>query len=45
MIQDYNKSLGVATYKTSDDMSEKLKRSLPDIEELKSCYNRIADER
>ncbi|WP_065218953.1 MULTISPECIES: PDDEXK nuclease domain-containing protein [Butyricimonas] len=35
VIQDYNKPLGVATYKTSDDMPEKLKRALPDIEELK----------
>ena len=35
VIQDYNKPLGVATYKTSDDMPEKLKQALPDIEELK----------
>ncbi len=35
VIQDYDKPLGVATYKTSDDMPEKLKRTLPDIEELK----------
>lgn len=35
VIQDYNKPLGVATYKTSDDMPERLKRALPDIEELK----------
>lgn len=35
VIQDYDKPMGVATYKTSDDMPEKLKRALPDIEELK----------
>ncbi len=35
VIQDYDKPLGVATYKTSDEMPEKLKQSLPDIEELK----------
>lgn len=35
VIQDYNKPLGVATYKTSNDMPEKLKRALPNIEELK----------
>ncbi|WP_099291755.1 MULTISPECIES: YhcG family protein [unclassified Butyricimonas] len=35
VIQDYDKPLGVATYKTSDNMPEKLKRALPDIEELK----------
>ena len=35
VIQDYDKPLGVATYKTSDEMPEKLKRALPDTEELK----------
>ena len=35
VIQDYNKPLGVATYKTSDEMPEKLKQALPDTEELK----------
>ena len=35
VVQDYDKPLGVATYKTSDEMPEKLKQSLPDIEELK----------
>ena len=35
IIQDYDKPLGVATYKTSDEMPEKLKQALPDIEELK----------
>lgn len=36
VIQDYDKPLGVATYKTSDEMPEKLKQALPDIEELKN---------
>ncbi len=35
IIQDYSKPMGVATYKTSKDMSEDLKKALPDIEELK----------
>ena len=35
VIQDYDKPLGVATYKTSDEMPERLKQALPDIEELK----------
>ena len=35
VIQDYNKPMGVATYKTAKDMSEELKNALPDIEELK----------
>lgn len=36
VIQDYDKPLGVATYKTSDEMPKKLKQALPDIEELKN---------
>jgi len=35
MIQDYTHPMGVATYKTADDLPEELRRSLPDAEELK----------
>ena len=35
VIQDYKKPMGVATYKTSKDMSEELRQALPDIEDLK----------
>ena len=35
VIQDYSKPMGVATYKTSRDMSDELKKALPDIEDLK----------
>ena len=35
VIRDYSKPMGVATYKTSSDMSEELRKALPDIEELK----------
>ncbi len=35
VIQDYTKPMGVATYKTSADMSEELRRALPDVEELR----------
>ena len=34
-IRDYNKPMGVATYKTSAEMPEELRKALPDIEELK----------
>ena len=34
MIQDYDKPMGVATYKTATDMPERLRRALPDQEEL-----------
>ena len=35
VIRDYNKPMGVATYKTTTDMPEELRKTLPDIEELK----------
>ena len=35
VIQDYDKPMGVATYNTSADMPEKLRKALPDIDELK----------
>ncbi|MGN0852942.1 MAG: YhcG family protein [Kiritimatiellia bacterium] len=34
-IRDYNKPLGVATYRTADEMPETLKRALPPIDELR----------
>ena len=35
VIHDYNKPMGVATYKTTAEMPEELRKALPDIEELK----------
>lgn len=34
VIQDYDKPMGVATYKTTADMDERMKRLLPPVEEL-----------
>ena len=34
VIQDYNKPMGVATYKTSANMEDRLKKLLPSVEEL-----------
>lgn len=34
VIQDYDRPMGVATYKTSADMDERLKKLLPPVEEL-----------
>ena len=34
-VRDYNKPMGVATYRTSKDMPERLRNALPDIEELR----------
>ena len=43
VIQDYSKPMGVATYKTSKDMSEKLKKALPDIEDLRRLLDTEED--
>lgn len=38
VIQDYDKPMGVATYKTTADMDERLKRLLPPVEELEKLF-------
>ncbi len=35
VIRDYNSPMGVATYKTAADMDEKMRKSLPDMEEMR----------
>ncbi len=35
LIRQYDKPMGVATYKTHQEMPEKLRKALPDIEDLK----------
>ena len=35
VIRDYNSPMGVATYKTAADMDEKMRNSLPDMEEMR----------
>lgn len=35
VIRDYSKPMGVATYKTTDDMPEKIRKALPDVEDLR----------
>lgn len=35
MVRTYENPIGVATFKTADDMPEELRKALPDIEELK----------
>ena len=34
VIQDYDRPMGVATYKTSADMDDRLKKVLPSVEDL-----------
>ena len=36
VIQDYDRPMGVATYKTSADMDDRLKKLLPSVEELEN---------
>lgn len=38
-VRDYNKPMGVATYKTISDMPKGMQRTLPDIEELKKLMS------
>lgn len=44
VIQDYNKPMGVATYKTSKDMSDELRKLLPDVEDLKKLLDNEEDD-
>ena len=39
VIKEYNKPMGVATYKTAEDMPERLRKALPDVEELKKLIS------
>ncbi|MDR0683369.1 MAG: PDDEXK nuclease domain-containing protein [Dysgonamonadaceae bacterium] len=34
-VRDFTKPMGVATYRTNDELPEKMRKALPDIEELK----------
>lgn len=34
-VRDYNKPMGVATYRASEEMPERLRKALPDIDQLK----------
>lgn len=43
VIQDYAKPMGVATYKTSNDMSDELRKALPDVEALKKLLDNQED--
>jgi len=39
VIRDYNKPMGVATYTSSEDLPDNLRKALPDIEQLKKLLN------
>jgi len=44
VIQDYDKPMGVATYTLPEDMPEKLRNALPDIEDLKRILGKNNEE-
>ena len=39
MIRDYSKPMGVATYKTADEMPENIRKALPDMEDLRKLLS------
>ena len=39
VISDYNSPMGVATYKTTADMEERMRKSLPDMEEMRKLLS------
>ena len=43
-VRDYNKPMGVATYKTISDMPVEMQKTLPDIEELKKWVRYCMDD-
>lgn len=44
VIRDYSKPIGVATYKTADEMPEKLRKALPNVEDLRRLLDGAAEE-
>ncbi len=44
MIRDYSKPMGVATYKTADEMPENIRKALPDMEDLRKLLSEKKEE-
>ncbi|MBQ5779299.1 MAG: DUF1016 family protein, partial [Paludibacteraceae bacterium] len=42
-VRDYEKPMGVATYKTLADMPEKMRKALPSTEEIAAVQGRYED--
>lgn len=45
MIRDYSKPMGVATYKTAEEMPTNIRKALPDIDDLRKLLNNKEDEK
>ena len=39
MVRDYDKPMGVATYRTAHEMPENLRKTLPDIDKLQNLLS------
>ena len=42
-VKDYTKPMGIATYKTLDDMPEHMRKALPDMQEMMALLNKQED--
>ena len=38
VVRNYDSPMGVATYKTKQDMPEELQKALPDLDKMKDLY-------
>lgn len=43
VVQDYDKPMGVATYKSLEDMPEKLRKVLPDLNKIQNIIDESTD--
>lgn len=43
VIQDYDRPMGVATYSTAEEMPNRLRKALPDVEELRKIMRKGID--
>jgi len=43
-VRDYTKPMGVATYRTRDEMPEQWQKALPDFDDMKKLLDNVADE-
>ena len=42
-VKDYTKPMGIATYKTLDDMPEHMRKALPDMQKMMALLNKQED--
>jgi hypothetical protein len=42
-VHDYTKPMGIATYRTKNEMPEELQKALPDLQEMKRLLDAAED--